>query len=94
MNIFFLPWISANLPNGSRNAALASTNTVGIQPNRIIFTERSFWINGNAMLSEEPMNGIKKDPNATINSAEVLTCLSLFSLKIIINHPNPLNLKF
>ena len=90
MNIFFLPCISAYLPNGSRNAALARTNAVGIQPNRIMFTDRSFWINGKAMLSEEPMKGTRNDPKATISSAEVLTfLLLLFSAEAILINPTP-----
>ena len=49
----------------------------------IIFTARSFWIIGSAMLRDDPINGIKKEPSATTMSAVFLT---FFVINFIINH--------
>jgi|ERR1035437_1084228 hypothetical protein len=60
-NIFFRPTISASLPKGTRKIADDSRNDIMIQFMDTAFSENSFAIVGKAILTAEPMNGVKND---------------------------------
>lgn len=58
--IFFIPWISASLPKGTRKTAVASKNEVAIHPNMMADAENSLPMEGRAMLMAELLKGVKK----------------------------------
>jgi len=60
VKIFFLPYISAALPNGSRNSAAVSRYDVATQLNSTALIENSLPIEGRAILIEEPIKGVRK----------------------------------
>jgi hypothetical protein len=69
-NIRFLPYISAALPKGTRNAAAASKYAVDIQLKAAAFIPNSFPIEGSATVTDELINdGSKADTMIEINTA-------------------------
>lgn len=72
VKILFLPYISAILPKGTRNTAAARRYEVATQLNRTAFIPNSCPIDGSAMLTEEPIKGVRKEPNVTISRAAFL----------------------
>jgi hypothetical protein len=79
-NTFFLPWMSASLPSGTRNIAAARRYAVEIQLKVIASAENSLPIEGMAILMEVPMKGVRKEAVAATNrttrlSTAVLTCV-------------------
>jgi hypothetical protein len=78
VNTFFLPKISASLPNGIRNIADDKMKLLITQLNPIALIFSSFPIDGRARFTDEPRKGVKKAAKAvTINTA-FLSSLSLF----------------
>jgi hypothetical protein len=81
---FFIPYISAILPKGTANMADVNKNAVGIQLSKIASAANSEAIAGSAMLTEEPINGVKKEAIVAINRADIL--LTLLPMKTPIKH--------
>lgn len=71
IKIFFLPFISASFPKGTRNIAAARIYEVATQFNRIASIENSFPIEGSAMLMDEPIKGVRKEPSVAMSRAAV-----------------------
>lgn len=69
VKIFFLPYMSAILPKGTRNIAAASKYAVATQPNEIASIASSFPMEGSAMAMEEPINGVRKEPTVVTSKA-------------------------
>jgi hypothetical protein len=69
---FFLPYISASFPNGTRNVAAVRTAADVTHVNRIAFTENSAPIEGNAILTDDPMNVVRKDERKVTNRTTLL----------------------
>jgi hypothetical protein len=67
--------MSASRPNGRTNAAVASTNAVGIQPRITILTDNDDCIMGRARFKEEPINGMRKAAMET--SKRMILCNDL-----------------
>jgi len=80
---FFIPCISAILPNGTANIADVNRNAVGIQLSKIASVANSEAIAGSAILTEEPINGVKKEAIVAINKADIL--LTLLPMKTPVN---------
>ena len=72
VKIFFLPYISASLPNGTRNTAEARRNEVAIQPIITASIENSCPIDGSAIFIEEDINDIRNDVVEAITSVAFL----------------------
>ena len=72
VKIIFLPYISAILPKGTRNIAAARIYEVGIQLNKTTFIENSLLIKGRAMLTEEPIKGVRKEASVAISNTYLL----------------------
>jgi hypothetical protein len=62
VKILFFPQMSAIRPKGTRNVAAERRKERAIQPNWATFRANSFPIAGRAMLMEEPMKGVRKEP--------------------------------
>jgi hypothetical protein len=60
------------LPNGTANIAAASKNDVGTQLRSIALVANSVPIAGNAMLTAELINGVKKFAKVATNNAAIL----------------------
>jgi hypothetical protein len=60
------------LPNGTANIAAASKNDVGTQLRSIALVANSVPIAGNAMLTAELINGVKKLAKVATNNAAIL----------------------
>ena len=84
---FSVPCMSANLPNGSINAALAKINAVGIQLSKTASNKNSLWIEGSAMFRDVPINGIRKEPSTTV----IKTVFLISLLSIFIHHDTAIN---
>ncbi|OIP30742.1 MAG: hypothetical protein AUK23_08075 [Deltaproteobacteria bacterium CG2_30_43_15] len=79
VKILFLPCISAILPKGTRNITAAKRYAVATQLNKTASMANSFPIEGRAMLTEEPIKGVRKDARVATSKAELLsTPLSIF----------------
>jgi len=61
MKIFFLPYMSAILPKGTRRAAEDMRKAVTIQPNITASSDSSFPIVGRAIFTAESENGKIKE---------------------------------
>ncbi len=61
--------MSAIRPKGTANIAAASKKAVGIQLRTMASAANSAPIEGSAMLTDEPMNGVKKLANVATTSA-------------------------
>jgi hypothetical protein len=72
VKILFLPYISAILPKGTRNIAAAKRNEVATQLNKTASIANSFPIDGSAMVTEEPMKGVRKEAKVATNKADLL----------------------
>ncbi len=72
MKSFFLPYISAILPKGTRNAAAAKRNDVATQLNKTASISNSLPITGSAMLMEELIKGMRKELNEATNKTYFL----------------------
>ena len=84
IKILFLPYISAILPKGTRNIAAARRYEVAIQPSKTAFILNSLPIEGRAILTEEPIKGVRKEVNvATKRAALFIAASSLLMLSII-----------
>src|SRR4030042_58375 len=69
-NIFFLPWMSASLPNGTRNTAAARRYEVTTQLKDTAVIENSSAIDGNATLMDDAMNGVRNELSMATRKAE------------------------
>ena len=70
VKILFRPYISAKRPKGTIKTAAVRRNEVATQLRFTASSENSDAIEGKAMFTEEPMNGVKKELNvATSNAA-------------------------
>jgi len=86
--IRFLPYISEALPNGTRNIAAARRNEIDTQLSKTASIANSLPIAGSAMLTEDIMNGRRKELSETTISA----ALCSLSLSMPIKHrPNIYN---
>jgi len=82
--ILFLPCISAILPKGTKNMAAERRYAVATQPNKIASIANSLPMEGSAMLTEEPMKGVRKEDNvATSRAALLVAASSILMLSII-----------
>jgi len=72
MKIFFLPYISAILPKGTRKAAEDSRYAVATQAKVTAPNDSSLPIAGRAILTEEPMKGKRKDVIVATRSTRLL----------------------
>jgi hypothetical protein len=61
--------MSPILPNGTRNMVAVRRKERVSQLNRIASIENSFPIEGRAMLTEEPIKGIRKAPSVVTRRA-------------------------
>jgi len=84
VKILFLPYISAILPKGTRNTAAARRYEVATQLNRTAFIPNSCPIDGSAMLTEEPMKGVRKEANEATNKAALLVAALFVLIRSII----------
>ena len=71
VNIFFLPYMSEILPSGTRNIAAASRYAVDTQPSKMAFIDSCLPIDGKAMATLEPRNGVMKEPSVVTSRAAV-----------------------
>jgi hypothetical protein len=78
------------LPNGTANIAAASKNDVGTQLSRMALVANSAPIAGNAILTDELINGVKKLAKVATNKAAILIELSVgkCSIKMISKSTN------
>ena len=65
--------MSANLPNGTRNIAAARTAEVAIQLRDNASIENSLPMEGRAILTEDPIRGVRKAADADAASAALLS---------------------
>jgi hypothetical protein len=95
LKTIFLPYMSAILPNGTRKTAVAKRNAVATQPSKTASMANSFPIVGSAILTEDPIKGMRKEVIVTTsNTAFLLTLVSIrfstlpitpdFNLKILV----------
>ena len=71
-------------PKGTANMAAASKNDVGTQLKSMALVANSAPIAGNAMLTAELMNGVKKLAKVATNNAAILIELSVGFGSIVI----------
>ena len=86
MKIRLRPWISPNLPKGTKNIAAARIYELATQPNVTASSENLFPMAGSAMLTDENMKGVIKEAKVEmINTARLLTGLlsGVFTIVII-----------
>ena len=85
---FFLPWMSAILPKGTRIIAAARRYAVATQFNVTASEANSFPIEGSAILIEDDIKGVRKELVVATSSATPLLVLLLTSVFIsaIISH--------
>jgi hypothetical protein len=76
VKIFFLPIISASLPNGSRNIAEERIKLLAIHPRPIALAFRSLPIAGSARLMAEPRNGVRNAANVETSRTDLFRVLS------------------
>jgi len=57
VKIFFLPYMSAILPKGTRRVAEDRSKAVAIQPNMTAFNDSSFPSEGRAIFTADPIKG-------------------------------------
>ena len=69
MKTRFLPWISANLPKGTRNIAAARRYEVATQLRAIASSENARPIEGRAMFTVDAMKGVMKDAEVETSRA-------------------------
>jgi hypothetical protein len=74
VKILFLPWISATLPNGTRNIAEAKRYAVATQLKEIASIKNSFPMEGSATLTDDTSKGVRK-------AATVVTSMVIFLVK-------------
>ncbi len=91
MKIFFIPCMSAILPNGTAKTADANRYEVGIQLNKIASAANSEPIDGRAILIADAIKGVKNEANVATSRAGIrlsilLVCLQDFSVFIIYPH--------
>jgi hypothetical protein len=72
VKIFFIPWISAILPNGTANMAADNKKALVTQFNSTASAPKSNPMVGSAMLMEDPMKGVKKEAMVATRSAAIL----------------------
>jgi hypothetical protein len=71
-NIFFLPYMSAILPKGTRNTAEAKRKDVATQLSKTASIGNSVSIEGRAMLIEEAIKGVRKELSVVTNKTDHL----------------------
>ena len=76
VKIFFLPSISASLPNGRRKMAEARIKLLTIHPSSRAVALKSFPIAGRARLMADPMKGVRKAAKADTVSTDLFSVLS------------------
>ncbi|MBA7682772.1 hypothetical protein ES703_91124 [subsurface metagenome] len=76
VKILFLPYMSAILPKGTRNIAAARRYAVATQPREMASIASSLPIDGSAMVMEEPIKGVRKEPSVATSRAAVLFWVS------------------
>jgi hypothetical protein len=81
-SIFLRPHISASLPKGTRNTAADSKKAMAIQLNSTAFICRSLPILGRAMLTADPIKGLKNED--IIITASRMPRFTLFSEPVVI----------
>ncbi len=64
--------MSASLPNGTKETAVASKYAVDTQLNDTASVPKFFWIAGSAILTEDAMNGVIKELEMATIRAENL----------------------
>jgi hypothetical protein len=69
-NIFFLPWMSACLPKGTRNMAAARMYDVGTQLISTALIRNSLLMAGSAMLMDETIKRVRKEESAAMSRTE------------------------
>jgi hypothetical protein len=70
--------MSASLPNGTSEMAAAKRYAVATQLNNTASVWNSLPMTGNAMLIDEPMNGVMKElREAIINAVDLVALLSI-----------------
>jgi hypothetical protein len=74
--IFFLPIISPSRPNGRRKIAEVKIKLLITQPRLIAFACNSFPMEGNARLTAEVRNGVRKAANVETSNIDFLNDLS------------------
>jgi hypothetical protein len=85
--IFFLPYMSAILPKGTRRTAEDRRYAVATQPNVTASNDRSLPIRGRAILTEETMKGKGKKVSVAIRSIALFGA-SLLTGSSTIGHYN------
>jgi hypothetical protein len=72
VKILFLPWMSAILPNGTRNMAEAKRYAVATQLKKIASIENSFPMEGSATLTDDTSKGVRKAATVVISKVILL----------------------
>jgi len=80
VKILFLPWMSATLPNGTRNIAEAKRYAVVTQLKETAPIENSFPIEGSATLTDDTSKGVRKA--ATVVTSKVILFVKPLSISI------------
>ena len=62
--------MSAILPDGTRNIPSERRKEVVTQPNKTASIINSFPMDGRAIITEDPMKGIKKEPSVIARRAD------------------------
>ena len=70
LKTFLRPYMSATLPKGTKNTAMASRKAVATQLKITASAENSVWMAGRATLTEEIVNGPIKDVRVATNRAD------------------------
>jgi hypothetical protein len=74
--IFFLPAISASLPNGNKNIADDNIKLLITQPRLIASAFKSLPIAGSARFTAEPRKGVRKAANVATRSTDFFDVFS------------------
>lgn len=69
--------MSAILPNGTRNAAAVRRKLVLIQLNEMASIENLLPMDGNAMFTEEAINGVRNDASVETTSAAFFSSIAV-----------------
>lgn len=84
--ILFLPYISANLPNGTRNIAEDNRYDVATQLNKIASISNSILIDGRATFTADPMKDVRKDAIEAMSNTNLLSSFLSKQVQLMKQH--------
>jgi len=87
--IFFLPTMSANLPMGTNEAAVANRYVVATHPKRVALASNSRLMEGSDMLTEDIIKGERKEATAETTKIVLFEATSVSSIPTFKRICNP-----